>query len=49
MERKKSKTKEFFDKLKKQFKAMFYIAIPLMIGVVLARLIWEWIKFVWSY
>jgi hypothetical protein len=36
-------------KLKTQALAMIYIGIPLAIGVVLCKVIWEWIKFVWSY
>lgn len=35
--------------LKNQLLAIVYFMIPVSIGVVLVRILWEWIKFVWNY
>jgi len=36
-------------KLKAQVLGIIYFAIPVAIGVVLVRILWEWCKFVWYF
>ncbi len=55
MEKEKEKTKKkinpawLLSKLKDQLMGIIYFAIPVAFGVVLVRILWEWIKFVWTY
>jgi len=50
---KTSKSKRLFGKLfrsvSKQIGAIFSISIATMIGVILAKGVWTWIQFVWSW
>ena len=47
------KVKKFFKNLgrqiAKQVTAIFGIAIASAIGVIVAKLVWEWIQYVWSW